>query len=635
MGLPPRLGRLGRYPHLRLGLDGPSSAAVPSSSAAPGPAGPSSAALSLPRPSAAPAGPASPGPEPCSPQATVNPPAVPPPVPRPRRMTTRAQAGIYRPKRLFPALHASRTGPVRLEPRSVQEAMQFPEWDAALHREHDALLHNHTWDLVPRQPHYNVLGNRWVYRIKHHTDGTIHLYKTRLVAKGFHQRPGVDFRDTFSPVIKPVTVRTVFTIALSQGWPIKQFDVNNAFLQGPLTEEVYMAQPPGFVDPQHPTHVCRLRKAIYGLRQAPRAWYTALISFLLEFGFQKTKSDASLFVYHRSGVLLYFLVYVDDLLLTSNDSAALSTFQNALAGRFSLKALGDVDYFLGIEVIPTISGYILSQHKYMVDILTRFHMREAAPASTPLASSATLSLNDGTSPTDAIRYRQVLGALQYLVYTRPDIAFSVNKLSQYMHSPSAYHWKCLKRLLRYVCGTISYGLAIRRSSDPLRLTAFADSDWAGNLDDRTSTSAYLLYFGSTLISWRSKKQRIVARSSTEAEYRAIAHAATELEWVQNLLTELRQPLSVSPTLFSDNLGATSFSSNPVFHSRMKHLALDYHFVRQLVQDGRLTVRYIPTAQQLADVLTKPLAATRFLLLRSKIGVVDTTSILRGRIREKE
>ncbi|CAL1392711.1 unnamed protein product [Linum trigynum] len=204
-----------------------------------------------------------------------------------------------------------------------------------------------------------------------------------------------------------------------------------------------------------------------------------------------------------------------------------------------------------------------------------------------------------------------------------------------MHTPSSHHWQCLKRVLRYVCGTISYGLAIRRSSLPLQVTAFADSDWAGNVDDRTSTSAYLVYLGPTLISWRSQKQRTVACSSTEAEYRAIAHAAAELAWVQNLLHELHQPLTSSPTLLSDNLGATYFSANPLFHSRMKHLAIDYHFVCQLVQDGRFHVRYIPTAHQLTDMLTKPLPSTRFLLLRSKIGVVDTSSILRGRIREKE
>ncbi|CAL1362597.1 unnamed protein product [Linum trigynum] len=565
------------------------------------------------------------------PSRLLSPIGPPPPPVRSHQMLTRAQHGIFRPKkRLFHTQLA--VGPPPLEPLSVHEALQYPEWNDALHSEHSALLANSTWDLVPRLPHYHVLGNRWVYRVKHHPDGSISWFKTRLVAKGFYQRPGLDFTDTFNPVVKPVTVRTVFTLALSQSWPIAQFDVNNAFLQGPLEEEVYMVQPPGFVDPSRPQHVCRLRRAIYGLRQAPRAWYTALSAFLVDFGFRKTDSDASLFVYSHGKVLLYFLVYVDDLLLTGNDPGTLASFQHALSHRFSLKALGDVNYFLGIEVIPTSTGYILSQHKYMVDILNRFQMTDAKSVDTPLAASTSLTLDDGTPPTDATRFRQVIGALQYLVYTRPDIAYSVNKLSQYMHSPKSSHWQCVKRLLRYVSGTLTHGLSIRRSPGALSLSAFADADWAGNLDDRSSTSSYLVYLGSTLISWRSQKQRTVARSSTEAEYRAIANATAELEWVRNLLHELHHPLAAAPTVYSDNLGATYLSSNPVFHSRMKHLALDYHFVRQLVQAGRLQVSYVPTTNQLADALTKPLPATRFLLLRAKI--VDTSSVLRGRIRNK-
>ncbi|CAL1399312.1 unnamed protein product [Linum trigynum] len=467
-------------------------------------------AAPVPAPSAT--GPAPPGPTvaPVTPlSASTSEPAQPPPLVRSHPMQTRAQRGIFRPKkRLF--LTQISAGPPPLEPRSVQEARQYKEWDEALSAENAALLANDTWELVPRLPHYNVLGNRWVFRVKHHSDGSIERFKTRLVAKGFHQRPSVDFTDTFSPVVKPVTVRTVFTLALTHGWSISQFDVNNAFLQGPLEDEVYMVQPPGFVDPSRPDHVCRLKKAIYGLRQAPRAWYTTLCTFLQEFGFHKTHSDASLFVYSHGETLLYFLVYIDDLLLTGNDPTVLHRFQQALSHRFSLKALGAVDYFLGIEVIPTTTGYILSQHKYMVDILHHFLMTDAKPVDTPMAASTTLTLADGTPPTDATRFRQVVGALQYLVYTRPDIAFSVNKLSQYMHAPSAQHWQCVKRLLRYISGTLTFGLSIRRSSTPFTLTAFSDSDWAGNLDDPSSTSGYLIYFGSTLISWRSQKQRTVA-----------------------------------------------------------------------------------------------------------------------------
>ncbi|CAL1377238.1 unnamed protein product [Linum trigynum] len=430
-------------------------------------------------------------------------PTDPPPLLCSHPMQTQAQRGIFRPKQRLFVTQLS-PGPPPLEPLTVSEARKYKEWDAALTAENSALLANDPWELVPRLPHYNVLGNRWVFRVKHHSDGSIERFKTRLVAKGFHQRPGLDFTDTFTLVVKPVTVRTIFTLALTHGWSIAQFDVNNAFLQGPLEDEVYMVQPPGFVDPSRPHHVCRLKKAIYGLRQAPRAWYTTLCSFLQDFGFQKTHFDASLFVYSRGRTLLYFLVYVNDLLLTGNDPAVLISFQQALSHRFSLKALGDVNYFLGIEIIPTATGFLLSQHKYMVDILHRFLMMDAKSIDTPMAASATLTLDDGTTPADATRFLQAVCALQYLVYTRPDIAFYVNKLSQYMHAPTAHHWQCVKHLLRYISGTLTFGLSIRRSTTPLTLTAFAYSDWAGNPDDRSSTTGYLVYLGATLISWRSQ-----------------------------------------------------------------------------------------------------------------------------------
>ncbi|CAL1351957.1 unnamed protein product [Linum trigynum] len=439
-----------------------------------------------------------------SPSPSSSPPAS-SPAPAPcHPMTTRAKNNIVKPNKKYVNVVFSQDAPP-LEPSSVKEAMRYDVWRNALHTEHNALLANYTWDLVPRLPHYNVIGSRWVYKVKWLPDGSIERHKCRLVAKGFHQRAGVDYHETFSPVLKPVTVRTVFTLALSSHWPIFQYDVNNAFLQGPLQEEVYMSQPPGFRDPKFPHHVCRLRRAIYGLRQAPRAWYEALSSFLLSCGFVKTASDASLFVYSHDGVLVYFLMYVDDLLLTGNNAAFLSAFQSKLSDRFSLKHLGHVHYFLGIEIIPNSAGFLLSQHKYVTDLLTRFQMHEAAPAPTPLASTARLTLADGSSPADATLYRQVLGALQYLVTTRPDIAFSVNKLSQYMHSPTSTHWQHVKRLLRYIAGTRTVGLQIRRQSLPLSLRIFSDSDWAGDVDDRTSTSGFLIYLGDTLLSWKSKK----------------------------------------------------------------------------------------------------------------------------------
>ena len=229
-----------------------------------------------------------------------------------------------------------------------------------MHEELHALAKNGTWDLVPRESHHNVVSCKWVFRIKRNPDGSVARYKARLVAKGFNQRPGLDYTDTFSPVIKPTTIRVVLSIAISSGWPINQLDVNNAFLHGHLDEEVFMSQPPGFIDPSRPHHVCRLHKSLYGLKQAPRAWFTELKNFILSQGFVNCHSDSSLFVYTNKSIRVYFLVYVDDLLITCNSMTLIRHVITALSHKFSIKDLGPLNFFLGVEVIPTSNGLFLS-----------------------------------------------------------------------------------------------------------------------------------------------------------------------------------------------------------------------------------------------------------------------------------
>jgi hypothetical protein len=293
------------------------------------------------------------------------------------------------------------------EPIAFSDADKYVAWHDAMCDEIKALQSNHTWSLVPFHPSMNVVGSRWVYRIKHRIDGSIKRYKARLVARGFTQQEGIDYSETFSIVIKQATVRLVFSIAVSCNWKIHQLDIHNAFLNGVLTEEVYMKQPSGFVDPTFPSHVCRLHKSLYGLKQAPRAWYTRLSDFLLSIGFLASKVDTSLFILSDGTNIFYLLVYVDDILLTGSNSAML---HRLLSSEFKLRDLGDVHYFLGIKVQSTGMGLILRQHKYILDILTRAGMTSCKPVDTSVSPSK-LVIQPDHPFSDPTRFRQIVGAL--------------------------------------------------------------------------------------------------------------------------------------------------------------------------------------------------------------------------------
>lgn len=413
------------------------------------------------------------------------------------------------------------------EPRTVKQALSDDIWRDSMSHEFNAQVQNRTWSLVPRAPHQNIIDTKWIYKYKYAADGTVLRPKSRLVAKGYNQRKGIDYTETFSPVIKSSTIRLILDIAITRDWPIKQLDVNNAFLQGTLTEEVYISQPEGFIDANYPNHVCRLHKALYGLKQAPRAWYQELRNYLLSLGFVNSLADASLFILKHGSHMTYILVYVDDIIVTGSNSCYIQNTLDALASRFSIKDPEDLHYFLGLEAHRTPQGLHLTQRRYILDLLTRCNMLDAKPVTTLMATSPKLSLNSGTPLSDPTTYRATVGSLQYLALTRPDISYAVNRLSQYMHIPTSEHWQAAKRLLRYLAGTSSHGIFFHRRNNN-NLHTFSDADWAGDPDDYVSTQAYIVYLGKNPISWSSKKQKGMARSSTEAEYRSVANTSAEV-----------------------------------------------------------------------------------------------------------
>jgi hypothetical protein len=561
-------------------------------------------------------------------------------------MTTRFQDGTRIPKS-FPnyklffstkhplmALHSHVTlSNLPPTPTRFSQAIKSPHWQQAMQEEFQALQANQTWILCPRLPHHNVITNKWVFKVKQKADGTFDRFKARLVAKGFQQQDGVDYTETFSPVVKSTTIRAILAVAVHFQWPTRQLDVSNAFLHGTLQEDVFMEQPPGFIDSKFPHHVCKLQKSIYGLKQAPRAWFTKLATTLLALGFSESKVDYSLFILHRSDVHLFLLIYVDDIIVTGNSLSAITHLISCLKQSFAMKDLGPLHYFLGIHVQPLLGGLHLSQTKYVSELLDRVHMTRAKPAKTPIPAGSQLSQHDGDPLPNATEYRHLVGALQYCTLTRPDISFAVNQLCQFMHSPTTTHWTAAKRVLRYLKGSINHGLHFAKGS--LHLNAYSDSDWAGNPDDRRSTTGYALFLGPCLISWCAKKQSVVSKSSTEAEYRSLALATAELYWLRMLLQELQVFLSSSPTLWCDNLGALALASNPVYHAHTKHIEVDYHFIREKVVNKDITTRYMPTLDQIADIFTKGLTTNRFLLLRDKLKVCSPPISLRGDVRLHE
>jgi hypothetical protein len=378
---------------------------------------------------------------------------------------------------------------------------------------------------------------------------------------------------------------------------------------------------PGFAQAAGEHKVFRLHKALYGLRQAPRAWNKKLDDTLMQLGFTSSPSEHAMYTRGHGHSRLLLGVYVDDLIVTGADADEIKRFKLEMMKQFRMSDLGLLHFYLGIEVSQGKDGITLAQSSYAGKLLERAGMEGCNPALVPMEPRTKLSKDNKHPPTDGTLYRSIVGCLRYLVHTRPDISFAVGYVSRFMESPTTEHLAAVKHLLRYIAGTQSFGCRYTRGGDR-ELSGFSDSDMAGDVDDRKSTTGTLFSFGDSPVAWQSQKQKVVALSSCEAEYVAATTAACQAVWLRRLLDDITGKQSDATTIFIDNKSAIQLCKNPVFHDRSKHIEVRYHYIRHCIDDGKINVEHISTSEQLADILTKPLARVRFQELRTRIGMVD-------------
>ncbi|CAN6687056.1 unnamed protein product [Malus baccata var. baccata] len=503
-------------------------------------------------------------------------------------------------------------------PTRVEEALKDPKWAAAMDEEMMALHKNDTWEVTELPKGKKPVGCRWVFTIKYKADGSVDRYKARLVAKGYTQTYGIDYQETFSPVAKMNTVRVLISLAANLNWPLKQFDVKNAFLHGHLEEEVYMDFPPGY-NAGGKTGVCRLRKSLYGLKQSPRAWFGRFTQVMRRFGYYQSHSDHTLFVKRGSGKVTALIIYVDDMIITGDDSEEMMKLEQNLAAEFEMKNLGDLKYFLGVEVARSSRGIFLSQRKYVLDLLKETGMLGCKPVDTPIVEKHYLGIYPDQEPVDKGRYQRLVGRLIYLSHTRPDIAYAVSVVSQFMHSPSVDHMEAVMRILAYLKSAPGKGV-LYESHGHMRIEGFTDADWAGDVTDRRSTSGYFTFVGGNLVTWRSKKQNVVSRSSAEAEYRGMAHGVCEMLWLRKLLESLGFTQKEAMKLYCDNKSAREIAENPVQHDRTKHVEVDRHFIKEKLEKKIVSIPFVNSEEQLADVLTHAVCNRRFGESLVKLGM---------------
>jgi hypothetical protein len=530
------------------------------------------------------------------------------------------------------ANHACCNFAVSVEPQSYDEALRSMErdkWLQAIEAELESLRKNNTYTLGQLPSGRKAVKCKWIFKVKRKFDGSVR-YKARLVAKGFTQQHGVDYKETFAPVVKYKSLRMILAMANERSMVCHQMDVTTAFLNGDIDREIWLIPPEGQLKPQQEGMAWKLNKSLYGLKQAPRCWNQKIHQFLVGIGFKRNVSDYATYTRGEGFNQVILALYVDDMLILSESMNEVLRTKSALSTNFEMVDLGEVNQVLGMRVRRDLQNGWLSidQEHYAEEVLKRFGMEDCKPLDNPLAENQKLVEGQGAFTEEekksmaSVPYRSAIGSLMYLmVSTRPDLVATLGILSRFMENLGRTHWEAVKRVLRYVQRTKSYGLLYKRSGN-LEVVGFCDSNWGGCLDTRRSTSGYVFLMSGGAISWCSKRQKSTAQSSCEAEYVAAAQAAMEVASQRAFMEELGVRWETAVAIGCDSESAIKLVEDPVYHERSKHIDIKVHYIREQIQQGVVDLVYVPTAYQVADALTKAVPRRTLEFCRGKMGVIN-------------
>ncbi|KAJ9538751.1 hypothetical protein OSB04_031484 [Centaurea solstitialis] len=506
------------------------------------------------------------------------------------------------------------------EPTRVSDALQDSDWVTAMQEELNQFSALKVWRLVKKPLDKSIIDTKWLLKNKKDEHGTIVRNKARLVAKGYRQQEGIDYDQTFAPVARLEAIRMFLAYAAYKDFTVFQMDVKTAFLYGHLKEEVYVSQPEGFVDPDHPDYVYVLDKALYGLKQAPRAWYEELSTYLLSKGFKKGSVDSTLFIMKEGDHIVVIQVYVDDIIFGSTSKELCKKFETIMTQEFKMSMMGEINFFLGLQVKQFTDGIFINQSKYIFDLVKKYDMSSCNSIGTLMATGNKIGPDHEGKDVDLRTYRGMVGSLMYLTASRPHIMFATCVCARYQAKPKESHLAAVKRIFRYLKGTPYYGLWYPKGLG-FELQAYSDADYGGCNMDRKSTSGHIQLLGNKLVSWASKKQQCVSTSTAESEYVAAASCCSQVLWMQTQLRDYGFVYKKIP-IYCDSKSAIAISANPVQHSKTKHIDIRYHFLKDNVEKENIELYFVNTEFQLADLFTKALDEKRFKFLISRLAMID-------------